>query len=125
MPRLYLNIVKTEKILRFWDKKFSTCTSFQRKRLKLLPSLWIKILVPTARHFPSICTGSCDRKSATRKCVVRSKNDKRRESRCRCKICYVGIYPRFEMFRTKSYHCAILQSIVTMNHVKVRFLPTN
>ena len=34
MPfRLYLNILKTEEILQFWDKKFS---SFQRKRLKFL-----------------------------------------------------------------------------------------
>ena len=32
LPGLYLNILKTEKILQFWDKKFST--SFQRKRLK-------------------------------------------------------------------------------------------
>ena len=27
MPRLYLNIFKTEKILQLWDKKFSTCVA--------------------------------------------------------------------------------------------------
>ena len=35
--RLYLNILKTKKILQFSDKKFSTCVArhCQRKRLKM------------------------------------------------------------------------------------------
>lgn len=36
----------------------------------------------TARHFPSICTGDSDRRSAAKKSVVCSKNDRRRESYC-------------------------------------------
>ncbi|CAK9809208.1 PiggyBac transposable element-derived protein 4 [Anthophora quadrimaculata] len=60
----------------------------------------------TGRHFMSLYTNEpTKRKNPLRKCVVCTKNDKRRESRYQCKICDVGLCatPCFEKYHTQ-YH---------------------
>ena len=70
MPRLYLNVLETERILQFWDKKFSTCTSFERKRLinYTLCSTSIIVLATQCRyiHFWSLTMRGYDNITSNR-----------------------------------------------------------
>ena len=39
LPGLYLNILETEKMLQFWDKKFSTCVAHPAQEVKFVPDV--------------------------------------------------------------------------------------
>ena len=56
------------------------------------------------RHFPSLYKPT--RKNRTRRCVVCTANDKRRETRYECKDCNVGlcVEPCFRIYHTELYY---------------------
>ena len=70
LPTLHLNVLITERMLQFWDKKFRRGTLFQRKRLNptladslikranVKPAVWSELLQleRTATHTPPLQT---------------------------------------------------------------------
>ena len=61
----------------------------------------------TQKHFPSPYeSNTAIRKSARRRCVVCTKNDKRKDTHYECKKCNVGlcIHPCFEIYHTLLYY---------------------
>jgi len=58
-------------------------------------------------HFPSLYTNvNPRRKNQLRKCVVCSRNDKRKRSRYQCEICNVGlcVTPCFKKYHTQLHY---------------------
>lgn len=73
----------------------------QKKYVKSTNCSDVNSLRLIGRHFPSQYTSSG--KNKLRRCVVCSKNDKRRESRYQCEECDVGlcVVPCFKIFHTE------------------------
>ncbi|XP_015180194.1 PREDICTED: piggyBac transposable element-derived protein 4-like [Polistes dominula] len=92
---------KTHKMISMEKFHLKLSNQIQKKYMKSTDCSDINSLRLIGRHFPSQYTSLG--KNKLRRCVVCSKNDKRRESRYQCEECDVGlcVVPCFQIFHTK------------------------